>query len=152
MVPIFVPALRVHIHAYVGVGNHHPLIGVNKLCQDNGFVFAMASGQAMIVCMKTSKRIYADIRFNVPHLNDDDCSGNSSSSLELDAKATRKKGQKLFELVAQKNPKGSKALARAEKALSSQLPVGGEKAAVRGVVQDEVHDPEARGSSDSQRI
>jgi hypothetical protein len=58
MVPIYVPALRVHIHAYVGVGNHHPLIGVNKLCKDNGFVFAMASGQAMIVCMKTSKRIY----------------------------------------------------------------------------------------------
>ena len=87
----------------------------------------MASGQAMIVCMKTSKRVYADLRFNVPHLSDDDCLSNSSSSLELDAKATRKKGKKLYELVAQKNPKKSKALAQAERTLSSEPPVRGRK-------------------------
>ena len=41
MVKVYVPTLELALEAYVGPGEHQPLIGINKLCRDHGFGFVV---------------------------------------------------------------------------------------------------------------
>ena len=83
-------SLNSALEAYVGPGEHQPLIGVSKLCREHGFEFAVdGTVISKLWHPKTGRKILASVTHDVPQVAFTEYDGPMAapSSLELDASA-----------------------------------------------------------------